>query len=62
MASFDTASKKQLETNPQDFVHLCFRFGAEKLQSDPHLNKEKPVYIDIIKQSIENKNYIETQQ
>lgn len=23
MASFDIASKKQLETNPQDFVHLA---------------------------------------
>ncbi|MDE0087987.1 MAG: hypothetical protein OXU23_19850 [Candidatus Poribacteria bacterium] len=27
MASFDAASKKQVETNPQDFVHLCFKFG-----------------------------------
>ena len=26
MASFDTASKKQIETNPQDFVNLCFNF------------------------------------
>ena len=26
MASFDTASKKQIETNPQDFVDLCFKF------------------------------------
>ena len=26
MASFDTVSKKQIEINPQDFVHLCFRF------------------------------------
>ena len=34
----------------------------EKLQSDPNLNKEKQVYIDIIKQSIEDKNYIETKQ
>ena len=31
----------------------------EKLQSDPNLSKEKQVYIDIIKQSIEDKNYIE---
>ncbi len=28
MASFDTTSKKQIETNPQDFVHLCFGFEA----------------------------------
>ncbi len=27
MASFDAASKKQVETNPQDFVRLCFKFG-----------------------------------
>ena len=29
MASFDTASKKQVETNPQDFVDLCFKFDSE---------------------------------
>ena len=29
MASFDTASKKQVETNPQDFVNLCFKFGEQ---------------------------------
>ena len=28
MASFDTASKKQIETNPQDFVNLCFKFRS----------------------------------
>ena len=27
MTDFDTASKKQVETNPQDFVDLCFEFG-----------------------------------
>ena len=31
MASFDTASKKQVETNPQDFVTLCFKFGLTNI-------------------------------
>ena len=31
MASFDTASKKQVETNPQDFVNLCFKFGLTNI-------------------------------
>ena len=30
MASFDAASKKQVETNPQDFVDLCFRIRSNK--------------------------------
>ena len=28
MANFDTASKKQIEANPQDFVNLCFEFKS----------------------------------
>ena len=31
MASFDAASKKQVETNPQDFVDLCFKFGLKNI-------------------------------
>ena len=31
MASFDAASKKQVETNPQDFVDLCFKFGLANI-------------------------------
>ena len=42
MASFDTASKKQIETNPQDFVHLCFRFGSTDITVLEIVTSEQP--------------------
>ncbi len=42
MASFDTASKKQVETNPQDFVHLCFRFGLKNITVLEVITPEQP--------------------
>ena len=42
MASFDTASKKQVETNPQDFVHLCFKFGLENITVLEVVTPEQP--------------------
>ena len=42
MASFDTASKKQAETNPQDFVKLCFKFGMENITVLEVITPEQP--------------------
>ena len=42
MASFDAASKKQVETNPQDFVDLCFRFGATNITVLEVVTPEQP--------------------
>lgn len=42
MASFDTTSKKQVETNPQDFVHLCFKFGLENITVLEVVTPEQP--------------------
>ncbi len=42
MASFDTASKKQVETNPQDFVDLCFKFGLENTTVLEIITPEQP--------------------
>ncbi len=45
MASFDTASKKQVETNPQDFVNLCFQFGPENITDLEIVTPEQPTMI-----------------
>ena len=43
MASFDTASKKQVETNPQDFVDLCFhKFDSENTTVLEIITPEQP--------------------
>ena len=42
MASFDAASKKQVEANPQDFVNLCFRFGLTNIIVLEVVNPEQP--------------------
>ncbi len=42
MASFDTASKKQVETNPQDFVDLCFNFGLKNTTVLEIITPEQP--------------------
>ncbi len=42
MASFDTASKKQAETNPEDFVQLCFKFGLENITVLEVITPEQP--------------------
>lgn len=42
MASFDTASKKQVETNPQDFVNLCFKFGLTNITVLEVVTPEQP--------------------
>ncbi len=42
MASFDTASKKQIETNPQDFVHLCFGFETTDITVLEIITPEQP--------------------
>lgn len=42
MASFDTTSKKQIETNPQDFVDLCFRFEAMDIKVLEIITPEQP--------------------
>ena len=42
MASFDTASKKQIETNPQDFVNLCFKFGLTNITALEVVTPEQP--------------------
>ena len=42
MASFDTASKKQVETNPQDFVNLCFKFGGTNITVLEVVTPEQP--------------------
>ena len=42
MASFDTASKKQIETNPQDFVNLCFKFGLKNITVLEVVTPEQP--------------------
>jgi hypothetical protein len=42
MASFDAASKKQVETNPKDFVQLCFRFGLPNITVLEVVTPEQP--------------------
>ncbi len=42
MASFDIASKKQIETNPLDFVNLCFRFNTSDITVLELVNPEQP--------------------
>ena len=42
MASFDTASKKQAETNPQDFVNLCFKFELTNITALELITPEQP--------------------
>lgn len=42
MASFDATSKKQVETNPRDFVHLCFKFGLENITVLEVVTPEQP--------------------
>ena len=42
MANFDTASKKQAETNPQDFIDLCFKFGLENITFLELVDSEQP--------------------
>ena len=42
MASFDTASKKQVETSPQDFVDLCFRFDTADINVLEIITPEQP--------------------
>jgi len=42
MASFDTTSKKQIETNPQDFVHLCFGFETTDITVLELITPEQP--------------------
>ena len=43
MASFDTASKKQVEINPQDFVDLCFKFGLKNITVLEIVTPEQPI-------------------
>ena len=58
MASFDTASKKQVETNPQDFVNLCFKFGSENATVLEILTPEQPTIempqVDILIKALRN--------
>lgn len=42
MASFDTTSKKHVETNPQDFVHLCLGFEATDIEVLEIITPEQP--------------------
>ena len=42
MASFDTASKKQVETNLQDFVDFCFNFRRENITALELVVPEQP--------------------
>ena len=42
MANFDTTSKKQVETDPQDFVHLCFGFDATDITVLEIITPEQP--------------------
>ena len=42
MASFDTASKKQVETDPKDFVHLCLGFKETDIEVLEIINPEQP--------------------
>ena len=42
MASFDTASKKRVETNPLDFVSLSFKFGVENITVLEIVTPEQP--------------------
>ncbi len=58
MASFDAASKKQVETNPQDFVDLCFRFGATNITVLEVVTPEQPTVemhqADILIKALDN--------
>ena len=42
MGSFDTASKKQVETDPKDFVHLCLGFEETDIEVLEVINPEQP--------------------
>ena len=42
MTSFDTTSKKQVEINPKDFVHLCFEFEATDITVLEIITPEQP--------------------
>ena len=42
MANFDTASKKHVETNPQDFVQLCFGFKETDIEVLEIITPEQP--------------------
>ena len=42
MASFDTTSKKQIETDPQDFVRLCLGFEATDITVLEVISPEQP--------------------
>ncbi len=42
MTSFDTTSKKHVETNPEDFVHLCFGFEATDITVLEIITPEQP--------------------
>ena len=42
MASFDIASKKQVETNPQDFVNLRFKFKLTNITALELITPEQP--------------------
>ena len=42
MANFDTTSKKQIETDPKDFVHLCFGFEAADITVLEIITPEQP--------------------
>ena len=42
MANFDTTSKKQIETDPQGFVHLCFGFDATDITVLEIITPEQP--------------------
>ena len=42
MAIFDTTSKKQVETDPQGFVHLCFGFDVTDITVLEIITPEQP--------------------
>ena len=42
MANFDTTSKKQVETDPQDFVQLCFGFEEKDITLLEVITPEQP--------------------
>ncbi len=58
MASFDAASKKQVETNPQDFVDLCFKFGLKNITVLEVVTPEQPTVemhqADILIKALDN--------
>ena len=58
MASYDTASKKQVATNPQDFVDLCFKFYNGNVKVLDIVTPEQPTVemhqADILIKAISN--------